>query len=509
MISRKGNGTHTKHPDKDIATFTTSKPSTLSSKAPELSAPLAVDIENIQNPTELLRYRASMYEPTESGRVIREMVVKKILELYEHAVETENSDGIRSCISVMRELGFDNNEFSGSFERIAEQKPIHIRYSRMFKATANQSMSYIVTYSPTSGRLLLGGTPFTSRVRGKDVLHENLTAIDEIIDTSLNRKVIVLSLQSPTEVFQGTNPLVTDSIPAWGTASFKTGKLGEAKRIIFPIKDHTFISFFTGEIVTRKELLPVLNELHQKRTQGWDVLIHCAAGKSRSSTVTIAYLLEFQRMSLVQATNSVQADRTIVGSVHDRNPMQKIFLVSYFLEKLETDESYRNSLSSDEKLKNYTLCMELLKEAKEGCKSDPKMARYISDGTYAELAAKTTELLSTEPTNKESKEEEQNKAPVANDARPKLMEERGVNKKDSWLTRVNKKAAGKVSSVINRFGIYYSGSAPSERTERSINQSTMFGRSAYNANKKQRIADEEELIKASEQRPRTEGPKVG
>jgi len=56
----------------------------------------------------------------------------------------------------------------------------------------------------------------------------------------------------------------------------------------------------------------ILPKIHQYRLQLKQVLIHCYAGKQRSATIVIAYLMKYANMSLDGAIKSIQSKRPIV-----------------------------------------------------------------------------------------------------------------------------------------------------------------------------------------------------
>ncbi|TFH41203.1 MAG: dual specificity protein phosphatase family protein [Lysobacterales bacterium] len=53
--------------------------------------------------------------------------------------------------------------------------------------------------------------------------------------------------------------------------------------------------------------------IHQARSAGKTVLVHCAAGVSRSSTAVLAYLMLYENMGWVQALEHVQKSRPCVN----------------------------------------------------------------------------------------------------------------------------------------------------------------------------------------------------
>ncbi|MEL6307994.1 MAG: dual specificity protein phosphatase [Chloroflexota bacterium] len=50
--------------------------------------------------------------------------------------------------------------------------------------------------------------------------------------------------------------------------------------------------------------------IHEQVEQDKPVLVHCAAGVSRSTTLTMAYLIEYEGMSLAEAFGTVREGRT-------------------------------------------------------------------------------------------------------------------------------------------------------------------------------------------------------
>ncbi len=54
---------------------------------------------------------------------------------------------------------------------------------------------------------------------------------------------------------------------------------------------------------------PAISFIHESRLSGKGVLVHCFAGKSRSATIVCAYLMQYCRMSLASALDTVQAAR--------------------------------------------------------------------------------------------------------------------------------------------------------------------------------------------------------
>lgn len=64
--------------------------------------------------------------------------------------------------------------------------------------------------------------------------------------------------------------------------------------------------------IAEDELLEALQFIHGQRTQGQNVLVHCAQGKSRSSTIVLAYLMALDaQLSPAAALAQVQEKRSV------------------------------------------------------------------------------------------------------------------------------------------------------------------------------------------------------
>jgi len=59
-------------------------------------------------------------------------------------------------------------------------------------------------------------------------------------------------------------------------------------------------------------LTTAANFVHEAQKEGGRVLVHCAAGASRSATVVLAYLLRYQNMTLLAAFRLLRAKRKVV-----------------------------------------------------------------------------------------------------------------------------------------------------------------------------------------------------
>jgi len=60
------------------------------------------------------------------------------------------------------------------------------------------------------------------------------------------------------------------------------------------------------------QLAPICEWIDRAREQGGKVLVHCRVGVSRSATVTIAYVMKYLRISLVEAYLIVRSRRLSV-----------------------------------------------------------------------------------------------------------------------------------------------------------------------------------------------------
>ena len=56
----------------------------------------------------------------------------------------------------------------------------------------------------------------------------------------------------------------------------------------------------------------VADKIHEVSKRGGHVLVHCVAGVSRSSSLCIAYLIKYKRMTLRQAYYHVKQRRPII-----------------------------------------------------------------------------------------------------------------------------------------------------------------------------------------------------
>ena len=56
----------------------------------------------------------------------------------------------------------------------------------------------------------------------------------------------------------------------------------------------------------------VADLIEQRRKQSKKVFVHCVAGVSRSSTLVLAYLMKYQRLSLVEAHDLVKSKRKVI-----------------------------------------------------------------------------------------------------------------------------------------------------------------------------------------------------
>jgi protein-tyrosine phosphatase len=70
----------------------------------------------------------------------------------------------------------------------------------------------------------------------------------------------------------------------------------------------------------------VADDIDSIGSAGGKVLVHCVAGISRSSTLCIAYLMKYKKMTLIEAHGLVKKKRPII------RPNNAINVVCYFIE---------------------------------------------------------------------------------------------------------------------------------------------------------------------------------
>lgn len=67
--------------------------------------------------------------------------------------------------------------------------------------------------------------------------------------------------------------------------------------------------FIDGEPIPDGVIDDVTQFIHEQLEAGETVLVHCAAGISRSSTLAIAYLIEYEGMTLAEAFGTIREER--------------------------------------------------------------------------------------------------------------------------------------------------------------------------------------------------------
>lgn len=84
--------------------------------------------------------------------------------------------------------------------------------------------------------------------------------------------------------------------------------------------------------IPEQDLATVLRHIHKVRTRGEAVLVHCAQGKSRSTTAVISYLMSIQNTTFQETLSFVQSKRKMA----EPNPHFMKFLSRFESSELRT-----------------------------------------------------------------------------------------------------------------------------------------------------------------------------
>jgi protein-tyrosine phosphatase len=110
-------------------------------------------------------------------------------------------------------------------------------------------------------------------------------------------------------------------------------RLDNADNLNWSPKDYTLLyePFDDGNYIPKKSIPLVTGFIHEQIVAGKKVLVHCAAGRSRSVCMVMAYLIEYKQMSLGDAFHLVFRQRPEALP----NPVLIASLIGYY--QLPTD----------------------------------------------------------------------------------------------------------------------------------------------------------------------------
>ena len=99
---------------------------------------------------------------------------------------------------------------------------------------------------------------------------------------------------------------VISAVTDWELASYRIKEyVGSVEWHHIPVEDTETQDIF-------QYFLPVIRVLDKAKDEGKQVLVHCAAGVSRSPTLVIAYMMWSKKMSRKEAYEYVSARRPII-----------------------------------------------------------------------------------------------------------------------------------------------------------------------------------------------------
>jgi hypothetical protein len=215
-----------------------------------------------------------------------------------------------------------------------------------------QGYNLILENKDGSGDIFLSAMPFSSN-ESKE-LSGPFPTFANFFPHKTNQKknpkadVYWISLPPPTELYNSydNEPIKIDGIEViipFSKANEK--KMHNGSRIYYakvePIFDHSASSAIDGRMLERKDFINIFNEAEKMRLDGSNVVINCAAGNARSSSILSSFLMEKHGFSLSESSKLIAKKRPQTRGFLSRNNYQKAFLVTYFLDKINTDSIYR------------------------------------------------------------------------------------------------------------------------------------------------------------------------
>lgn len=168
-----------------------------------------------------------------------------------------------------------------------------------------------------SGKLFLGR--MISRKLLKKILNEE------------KRPLLIVSMQTLTEQLSRDGKILR--IPLWNDLVI-TGRNDLPSNVSLlrfsgeGVFDHSFINAKTGKLVTKKEALAVLEKMHMSLEKGENVYVHCFAGKERSATLVIFYIMHYFNLNAEDAAKYVKKYRILARKFSTLKEQQKEFLKS-------------------------------------------------------------------------------------------------------------------------------------------------------------------------------------
>jgi hypothetical protein len=141
--------------------------------------------------------------------------------------------------------------------------------------------------------------------------------------------LLIVSMQTTAEPFAKSGKVLRIS---WGNDLVITGGNNLPKNVTFlrfdgeGVFDHSFTNAKTGKLVTKEEVLGVLKKIHDTLSQGANVYVHCFAGKERSATLVIFYLMHYFNLSAKDAAAYVKKHRVLARKFITLKGQQREFL---------------------------------------------------------------------------------------------------------------------------------------------------------------------------------------
>ena len=220
--------------------------------------------------------------------------------------------------------------------------------------TAKKGFSVIIKGKNGVGSIFLASMPFASNevedLPGAYPSFVNFMTREESQLINPEADVYWISMPSPTELHSSydNKPIKINGIEAAIPFNKENkNKILHGDKIryanIEPMFDHSASSAIDGRLFKRRDFVNLFKEAEAMRLKGSNIVINCAAGKSRSTTVLTCFLMEKFNLSLFESSALISAQRPQVGNFWSRNIYQRALLVSYFLDKMASDKSYQSN----------------------------------------------------------------------------------------------------------------------------------------------------------------------